>query len=80
MGIFKKKKSVAAASEAVIVEQAPKIIGLSEENYDDMCANIIRLYSEARARQKSPDAAPSKYMQGLEAAYNVVKEYHPHEL
>ena len=80
MGIFKKKKNVAAASEAVIVEQATKIIGLSEENYDDMCADIRRLYTEARSRQKSPDAAPSKYMQGLEAAYNVVKAYWPHEL
>lgn len=80
MGIFKKKKVIPEASENVIVNQMSKVVGLSETNYNDMCANIMSLYSEAQARQKSPDAAPSKYMQGIMAAYEIVKEYPPHEL
>lgn len=59
-------------------KQTKPVWGITESEYNKLTNNIRNELQEARLRQKSPDAHPTKYMLGLMKALEYVKAFTPH--
>jgi hypothetical protein len=57
-----------------------KVMGISERDWIAITNQISDEYYEARNRQKSADAEPTKYMQGLQKALDIIESVKPRNL
>lgn len=67
---FKKKKKTTAAP----------VVGITESDWIKIHNMIQRERIEAESRQKSPDAAPTKYMKGLDFALDALDSIKPYTI
>ena len=69
--LFKKKNSTQAHTE---------IVGISAAEYECIHDALEREYEEARDRQKEGTVKPSRYMEGIMYALDLLEAHHPHTL
>lgn len=70
--IFKKKTEMPALREPVK--------GITEAEYNQLCAAMSCAYNEAVLRQKPGTTRPSGYMKGLCAAMDILSSVEPHDM
>lgn len=78
--IFGKPEEANESFKPCVAPDPVTIVGLSEADYNKICGSITEEFNDAKARQKSPDAAPTKYMLGLTKALELVQAVKPHHL
>lgn len=57
-----------------------KVMGASADDLNRAKTQILAEFCAARDRQKSPNAEPTKYMQGLQKALDILDAVQPRNL
>lgn len=59
-------------------KRVQRVYGITEHEYNTILAALYEEWKDAKSRQKSPDAYPTKYMLGLERAIEIAKSIPAH--